>query len=312
MNFTNLIDICNELNNYFCSVGEKLSQSIHPSGQFDFKRYSPQPCTNSMFCSNVTSKEIFKVIHNFPNNKAPGPDGIIPKLLKEICDDILFPLTYIYNLSFSTGVVPDVLKIAKIIPIYKKDDRNKPGNYRPISLLSIFDKILEKLMYKRLSSFLEMNKFLYEYQFGFRKNHSTVHAVMEVIDAIYEHCDNNEITMGIYIDLQKAFDTVNHEILIQKLENCGVRGTVLEWFSNYLSNRKQYTVLLNNESTLESVKLGVPQGSVLGQLLFLIYVNDIQYAVTGAKIKLFAVDTNLFIHGSNINCLFDLANICFS
>ena len=179
-------------------------------------------------------------------------------------------------------------------------------------MLSIFDKIMEKLMYKRLLCFLDSNKILYEYQFGFRKNYSTVQAVMEVIDNIYQHCDNNEITMGIFIDLQKAFDTVNHQILLHKLNNYGIRGTVLEWFCNYLSNRKQFTALSNNNSALENVKIGLPQGSVLGPLLFLIYINDIQYAVPDAKIKLFADDTNLFIHSCDITRLFLLANTCMS
>ena len=121
-------------------------------------------------------------------------------------------------------------------------ERNQPGNYRPISLLSVFDKIMEKLMYKRLSDFLENNKILYEYQFGFRKNYSTSQAVMEVADSIFQSWDNHEITMAIFLDLQKAFDMVNYTVLLKKLELYGVRGAVLKWFSNYLSSRKQYTV----------------------------------------------------------------------
>ena len=142
----------------------------------------------------------------------------------------------------------------------------------------------------------------------FEKKHSTVQAVMEVVDNIYYHSDHRELTMGIYIDLQKAFDTVNHKILLRKLENYGVRGTVLRWFGSYLANRKQYTMLADCKSCLESIQLGVPQGSVLGPLLFLIYVNDIQYAVPGIKIKLFADDTNLFFYHSNPAKLSLLAN----
>ena len=167
-------------------------------------------------------------------------------------------------------------------------------------------------MYKRLYDFLETSKFFYEYQFGFRKNHSTSQAVMEVLDNIYQHCDSQEVTMGIYLDLQKAFDTVNHSILIKKLEIYGIRGTVLQWFISYLSNRKQYTVLSNHESDLEFISYGVPQGSVLGPLLFLIYMNDIQYAVPHAKLKLFADDTNLFLHNSDPANLFATANISMS
>ena len=302
-------EICNKLNNYFCSVGTNLVQSLNSSGNIDFIKYIPSPNKNSMFCSPVTPNEIARIIQRLPNNKAPGGDGINSKILKEICESIAFPLAHIFNLSFNTGEVPELLKIAKVVPIYKKGERNQPGNYRPISLLSIFDKIMEKLMCKRLSDFLENNNILYEYQFGFRKNYSTSHAVMEVMDNIYQNWDNHELTIGIFLDLQKAFDTVNHDILLKKLEIYGIRGIVLKWFTSYLNNRKQYTVLQNFESELECVTYGVPQGSVLGPLLFLIYVNDIQYAITNAKIKLFADDTNLFFYSKDTVKLFTLANV---
>jgi len=153
--------------------------------------------------------------------------------------------------------------------------------------------------------FLEMNDILYEYQFGFRKNYSTSQAVMEVLDNIYQSCDNCE-TMGIYLDLQKAFDTVNHSILLKKLEIYGVREIIQKWFKSYLSNRKQYIVLSNHESELESITCGVAQGSVLGPLLFLIYINDIQYTISSShtKVKLFADDTNLFLHNRDPAQLF--------
>ena len=306
--------VCDTLNNYFCTVGPELVQSLNPCGHSDFKKYCPFPCKNSMFCSPVTPDEISRIIHKFPNNKAPGRDQISGRILKEISDSVITPLAYIFNLSFTTGIVPDLIKIAKVVPVYKKGERNVPGNYRPISLLSIFDKIVEKLMYKRLLMFLEMNDILYEYQFGFRKNHSTSQAVMEVLDNIYQSCDNSETTIGIYLDLQKAFDTVNHSILLQKLEIYGVRGIIQNWFKSYLSNRKQYTVLSNHESELESISCGVPQGSVLGPLLFLIYINDIQYAISSnyTKVKLFADDTNLFVHNRDPAQLFHLANTCMA
>ena len=175
----------------------------------------------------------------------------------------------------------------------------------------MFEKIMEKLMYSRLSNFLEKNNVLYKYQFGFRKNHSTTQAVMEVIDNIYEQRDKHKISMGIYLDLKKAFDTVNHSILLKKLDIYGVRGPILNWFKSYLSNRQQYTVLNNYESNKDTICYGVPQGSVLGPLLFLIYVNDIQFAVSGSNllVKLFADDTNLFLHSPNLRELFDKANV---
>ena len=204
------------------------------------------------------------------------------------------------------------LDVYSRLPYIKKVKKMFRVTIDLISLLSIFDKLLEKLTYRCLSNFLEKNKFLYEYQFGFRKKYSTAQAVMEVLDNIYQYCDNHEITMGIYLDLQKAFDTVNHTILLQKLAIYGIRGTVLQWFDSYLANRKQYTVLGDNKSELETVSYGVPQGSVLGLLLFLIYVNDIQYAISTAKVKLFAHDINLFLHNCNPAQLFADANICMA
>ena len=302
--FTEPRDICNTINDYFCSIGENLADSLKPCGQLDFKRYCLDSVKDSMYCNPVTPDEIVKIINSFPNNKSPGTDNINSKILKEISDITATPLMYIFNLSFSSGTVPNLLKIAKVIPAYKKGERNLPGNYRPISLLSIFDKIMEKLMYRRLINFLDKNETLYKYQFGFRKNYSTIQAVLEVVDSIYQHWDDNEIIVGIYLDLQKAFDTVNHSILLQKLHHYGIRGTILEWFTSYLYQRKQFTVLQDNYSELKTVRIGVPQGSVLGPLLFLIYVNDIQYAVPNADVKLFADDTNLFLHNNDPkNCL---------
>jgi len=305
---SNTKDICNGLNEFYCSVGDKLVQSLEKCTPTEFMKYCPQPNASSMFCKPVDPGEIQKIIMRFKSNKSSGADNIGPKVLKEICTEICCPLAHICNLSFGTGVVPDSLKLAKVIPVYKKGDKSQPGNYRPISLLSVFDKVLEKLMCQRLCDFLQLHNILYEFQFGFRKHHSTVLAIMEVIDNIYQHLDAREFTLGVYLDLQKAFDTVNHEILLYKLSNYGIRGVVLKWFKNYLSGRKQFTSVAGVHSEIGTINTGVPQGSVLGPLLFLLYVNDISNAVPGAKIKLFADDTNLFLHDRNLSDLYCKAN----
>jgi len=161
-----------------------------------------------------------------------------------------------FNMSFTSGVVPTSLKIAKVIPVYKKGDRCLIGNYRPISLLSVFDKILEKLMYTRLINYLNVNNILYDYQFGFRRYHSTTLALIDVVDQIYQHLDNRDMVLGIYLDLQKAFDTVNHNILLAKLANFGIRGVVYNWFKDYLNDRKQYVCISGTKSECGKITWG--------------------------------------------------------
>ena len=166
-------------------------------------------------------------------------------------------------MSLLTGVYPDLLKIAKVILIHKGGSTQDINNYRPISLLSIFDKIIEKLIHKRLYNFLELQNILYSNQFGFRKNNSTTNALIQITEMIKESIDNGKYGCGIFIDLRKAFDTVNHEILLMKLEH-GIRNNMLDWFRSYLKDRKQYVSFNEQYSELLNNNCGVPQGSVLG------------------------------------------------
>ena len=179
--------------------------------------------------------------------------------------------TILINESFHTGVFLNKLKIAEVITLYKKGAADYPSNYRPISLLSIFGKIFEKIMHKRLYSFLESNEILYFLQFGFRSKHSTTHTLISMNEDIRNTIDNGNYGCGFFIDLQKALDTVNYPILLRKLYHYGTIGVPLQWFESYLSNRKQY-VLVNGHTPDElPIIYGVPQGSVLGPLLFLVF-----------------------------------------
>ena len=171
-----------------------------------------------------------------------------------------------------------MLKSALVCPIFKKNDKTKCANYRPISLLSNIGKIFERIMYTRLESFLDINDIMYNLQFGFRKKHSTNHALLSIVEKIRSNLDKKTFSCGVFVDLEKAFDTVNHKILLAKLEHIGVRGVANTWIKSYLENRSQSVTLNGVTSTSKIITCGVPQGSILGPLLFLIYINDMHNA----------------------------------
>ena len=189
---------------------------------------------------------------------------------------------------------PDALKISEVIPIHKGGSTEEINNYRPISLLSIFDRIIEKLTHARMYEFLQEHNILCQNQVGFRKNNSTTSALIEITEKIKETIDNKKYGCGIFMDLCKAFDTVNHDILLKKLEHYGIRGNALEWFRSYLTNRKQYVSLNGECSESKHITCGVPQGSCLGPLLFLIYINDLSNISEVLHFYLFADDTNIY------------------
>ena len=209
---------------------------------------------DSFYLTPVTRNEI--EIENLNPSKATGPFSIPTKLLKLLKEYLSKPLEILFNASFSSGTVPDNFKVARVIPVFKKGSRTQQNNYRPISLLPIFNRILEKLMYKRLISFIEKNNILYEKQFGFRSNHSTIHATILIIDKIEKAIEEGCYSCGIFLDLSKAFDTVNHNILLNKLSHYGIRGTANDWFKSYLSNRKQMVSIGSTMSDLKSITCG--------------------------------------------------------
>ena len=304
--WTSDTDIANTLNNFFCSIGSTINGSVEPTSTH-FSTFLKNFNENSFFLKEATCDEVLLEIRQLKPGKSPGVDGIKPELIKQCYEILVNPLTHIYNVSFLTGVFPDIWKVAKVIPIFKKGDRSNVDNYRPISLLSCFEKILERLMYNRMTDFLKKHKILYKLQFGFRENHSTTLALIEVLNEIYSNLDSGKFVLGVFLDLKKAFDTIDHKVLIHKLEHYGFRGVVSKWFASYLSNRKQYTCVNGENSELDVITTGVPQGSVLGPLLFTIYVNDMQHA-SNLQPRLFADDTNIFTADSNIDHLIQITN----
>ena len=239
------------------------------------------------------------MLHKLSSAKSCGPSSISTNLLKKHSKIFCEPLKLVINNSFAEGKFPDLLKIANVCPIYKKGDRNKCENYRPISLLSNLSKLFERAMHTRLYNFLSSNKSLYDLQFGFRQKYSTNHALLSIVEKIRESLDNKTFSCGVFVDLEKAFDTVNHAILLKKLEHYGIRGPAQSWFSSYLESRKQKVVFDGTSSPLLNISCGVPQGSILGPLLFLIYINDMHTAVKFSTVYHFADDTNLLYHHKN-------------
>ena len=203
-------------------------------------------------------------------------------------------------MSLERGIVPNAMKLAKVIPIYKGKCKESFTNYRPISLLSNISKILEKVVYKRLLSFLTRCGILYNSQYGFRPNCSTIDAITEFTANVIPALDNNNKCLSVFLDLSKAFDTINHDILLMKLKRYGIRGVALKWFRSYLNQRMQYVSFKGVHSKTGKVEYGVPQGSVLGPLLFILYSNDIPLSLTHSKAILFADDTTVFCTGSDL------------
>ena len=291
-------------NKHFASAGNNLASKL-PSMQYsyvDFLAKSKSPQSSFNF-RPVTASEVETEILSIPNKKTYGLYSCPTLLLKCASEIASLPLASLLNVSVSQGVYPAKLKLSKIVPVFKSGDELDANSYTPISLLFNFNRIFEKLMYSKMISFIEERELLYQAQYGFRKSHSTHHAILDIINTIQSNMDKRLSSCGIFIDLKKAFDTVNHGILLNKLEHYGFRRIINDWFSSYLNNRTQTTELKCHISNKAAITCGVPQGSVLGPLLFLLYANDIQYSSDKFNFYLFPDDTNILYADKAIKSL---------
>ena len=301
---SNSTDIAESFNNFFVSIGPQLAENI--SCETNPLTYVNN-IERSIVILDVTCEEIKGVIHSL-NNSSSGWDEIPTFLVKKCVDSFIEPLTYLVNSSISEGIFPSELKLARVVPIFKSGDPSLITNYRPISVLSFFSKVFEKVMYNHIISFMNKNDVLYDQQFGFRQKHSTQQAIIMLVDKITRSLNAGDIVISVFLDLKKAFDTVDHHILFKKLYAYGIRGKVLKWFHSYLFNRSQYVIYDDMQSETHHVKCGVPQGSIMGPLLFIIYMNDICNVSKFLYAILYADDTCVLLNGKDLNNLIQSMN----
>ena len=294
--------IASEFNKFYVNIGHSLANNIVPPANKSFKDYLT--CTfDHKFKFQMTSEtQVMKVIKDLKPKTSNGIDELSNKLLKLIGPNVCKPLTLIINQSITSGVFPSKMKLAKVIPIFKKGDIYKLDNYRPISLLPSTSKVIEKIMHLQIYDYLINKKILYKSQYGFRPHHSTELAALELVDRLIKQMDENKVPLNVYLDLSKAFDTLDHEILLYKLEYYGFDELSLNLMKSYLTNRKQFVAFDEVKSDLLDIKTGVPQGSVLGPLLFLLYMNDIVNSSTCFHPVIYADDTTL---NTTLNYFFD-------
>ena len=295
-------DIANVLNDHFTSIAENLSKNLE-STNYKFTDFMGDENKSSMYLTYIEIHEILEEIKNICVKKAKGYDEVYPKLIKWAADLYAPILLVIFNKCIELGYYPDAMKIGQVAPLFKKGEKNVKTNYRPITVLTQFNQIFEHLLSKRYLSFFQKFDIITKKQFGFLKKHCTEHAILDLKEYIMSKLDNKDVIAVLFLDLQKAFDTVSHDILLKKLYHYGVRGKAHNLLKSYLLNRKQRTKVGNVLSDIAFVLWGVPQGSVLGPLLFLIFINDLPNASELLMSWLFADDTALALSSSNVQDL---------
>ncbi len=293
----NDIQLANEFNEHFTGIGAESGQDQHISFVEDTVVH------NKFKFTNITVDEIVDELNAIPQGKASGLDNISSRLIRYAAKSIAPVLCQIFNMCLKQGNVPNDLKSARVIPLYKNGNQDDLSNYRPISILPICSKIMEKIVHKQLYKYFTDNNILYNGQSGFRRQHSTNTALIKTIDKWNVDIDNGNYIGAVFIDLSKAFDMVNHKILINKLSAIGVQGVECKWFKSYLSDRTQCVSINGAKSNPCNIISGVPQGSILGPLLFLLFINDMPEYVKHSTVDMYADDTLIYVSHTDVNVI---------
>ena len=287
-------DVASFINNFFINVGKLDKSRVLFTGNLGDSGETQEDLT-PYSSDKVTEREVYGVIKRINVSKSSGIDNISSSVFKVAFEYLIPEITHMYNLSIGTAKFPNLWKKALVIPIPKKGDLTRVQNYRPISLLPLPGKVMEKLIHQRLSTHLETNSLLANEQHGFRKAHSTVHSIAQLTNYIYRDLDEKSPTLAVFIDFKKAFDCVQHPVLLKKLEAMNLDVLGIDWIKDYLTRRQQRVFANGSYSSYQDISQGVPQGSVLGPLFYIIYANDLTDIVKNCKIAMYADDTVLYI-----------------
>lgn len=293
--------LADHFNDYFVNI-------VRPSANVLPIRNKQSGPVQSIFLTPTDETEIYSTFMNMRNSTATDVDHLQIKPIKYVISSISRVLAHIFNLVLETGIFPSNMKKAKVSVIHKGGDTNVACNYRPISVLPVFSKGLEKIIFARVTTFLEKNNTLTDFQFGFRKGKSTETALLAIKENLLQNIQNNLYTIGVLIDLSKAFDCINHDILINKLSNIGIRGSALSLFDSYLRNRSQCVCIQDYKSSFLSLNCGVPQGSILGPLLFNVFINDVADIDPKAHLVMYADDITLLLSGTKLDDIIIISN----